>query len=703
MKNFKQLLLAVLALLMIAGCSKYDDSALWNKVDDLDSRIKNIETLNGGIETLWTIVNSLNGKDHVSEVKENADGSYTIEFTSGKAVTIKDGDKGNDAPVIGIRQDTDNVWYWTITPPGGTTDWLKDNDGNKLRVSGESGPPGLPGPQGPEGPPSPPGPPGEAGITPIMGIDANGYWTVSYDNGVSYSPIMVDGKPLKAQGKTGDSYFDAFHYDADYVYLTLADDPTVLKLPRYKEYFIMVTGFMEPHEIASGMLETFEVMAPEGMKLYVISRPEGWSARIVNRELSVKAPAANDLSAETTGVIVIEGYMESDNTSVKKVLSVMAVDKPLLFHDSTEPEPYAVGSGDESDPFVISTPGQLKQFVTEVNSGINPGMYYRLEANIEVASAEWEAIGTTGYPFSGHFNGNGYTITGRLVGNTEAHLGFFGHILNGSIQNLNICANVVNTYHGDDVYTNCFTGAVCALFDSSNGSITNCTSEGAVCGGSNCAEEDEVFNYTGGIVGMVENGSVIACVNNASVTCSEEESGAVQSECYVGGIVGNGQFVGRCENYGRITGGYILCYSGLALSVVGGIAGNAKMISECLNLDIVSGGGAFGAECYSYCGGIAGCVDEISQCTNYGYITGGESDGRSITGGISGCGILHDCKNYGNVSDGNAMDPNEIYTGGLIGDAMILYSCNINEGFVNDMPPLPFNSTGNKLPATTCE
>ena len=45
---------------------------------------------------------------------------------------------------------------------------------------------------------------GADGITPVLKIDHNGLWIVSYDNGLSYSPVMgEDGSPVSAFGKDG--------------------------------------------------------------------------------------------------------------------------------------------------------------------------------------------------------------------------------------------------------------------------------------------------------------------------------------------------------------------------------------------------------------------------------------------------------------------------------------------------------------------
>lgn len=76
------------------------------------------------------------------------------------------GAAGKDAPVVGVREDADGVYYWTMTV-GGTTDWIMGSDGGKLPVSGADGKDGAA---------------GAAGQTPRLGV-LDGFWTVDYGDG----------------------------------------------------------------------------------------------------------------------------------------------------------------------------------------------------------------------------------------------------------------------------------------------------------------------------------------------------------------------------------------------------------------------------------------------------------------------------------------------------------------------------------------
>ena len=162
MKRFISSVLAVAAGLMLAGCTgAYDDSELRKGLDDLRDRVEQLESkldkLNGDIKTINALVESLQGGISIVKVEEGADGSYTIYFSDNTTAVIRSGSNGEDAPVIGVREQ-DGVYYWTLTSDGETT-WLTDADGQPLPVSGEDG------------------------TCPKLAVDDEGWWTVSYDGG----------------------------------------------------------------------------------------------------------------------------------------------------------------------------------------------------------------------------------------------------------------------------------------------------------------------------------------------------------------------------------------------------------------------------------------------------------------------------------------------------------------------------------------
>lgn len=131
----KKFFIFSLIAVFITACSKYDDGDLWDKVNDLDTRVETLEkaakTTNSDIESLRSLLTALQKNVYVSKVKQKEDQSgYIIEFTDNTSVTISNGVDGIDAPSVSVRKDEDGIFYWTI---GG--EWLLVDDQLNRRSS----------------------------------------------------------------------------------------------------------------------------------------------------------------------------------------------------------------------------------------------------------------------------------------------------------------------------------------------------------------------------------------------------------------------------------------------------------------------------------------------------------------------------------------------------------------------------------------
>ena len=201
--------LAILTIVAISfsGCA-YDDTALVGRVDSLEDRVDALEKLckevNANISAMQTIVNALQNNDYVTSVTtitENGEAiGYTITFAKSQPITIYHG-KDGDTPVVGVKQDSDGIYYWTLNG-----EWLLDANGNKIEVQG--------------------GADGKNGITPQLKIE-NDYWYVSYDNGVSWTQLGRATVENSGDTTQGDSLFQSVTQDENNVYLTLADGTTI--------------------------------------------------------------------------------------------------------------------------------------------------------------------------------------------------------------------------------------------------------------------------------------------------------------------------------------------------------------------------------------------------------------------------------------------------------------------------------------------
>ncbi len=206
-------LLVFAALLLPIGC-KYDDTDLWNSVNDLDDRVGKLEVavqkLNDNVQVLSDLMNgklfiqsiedkgngvrvihfiNAAGAESTMEIrngKDGADGKDGINGADGKdgldgapgkdgvdgkdgqdGAPGKDGADGKDGkdgvdgqtPVVSVRQDSDGNWYWTLNG-----DFILDQAGNKIRANGIDGKDGAPGKDGVDGKDGQDGAPGKDGV-----------------------------------------------------------------------------------------------------------------------------------------------------------------------------------------------------------------------------------------------------------------------------------------------------------------------------------------------------------------------------------------------------------------------------------------------------------------------------------------------------------------------------------------------------------
>lgn len=191
MKKFLLMLLPLAAL--VTGC-RYDDSEVWEELNNHEQRILALEkAINTDLVSVQGIVTELQKMVYVSSVTPTANG-FTLAFTDGKSYTVTNGTSG-ETPNIGVKKDTDGNYYWTLNG-----EWLTDAAGNKIRTTGDQG---------------------VAGITPQVKIQDN-KWYVSIDNGTTWTEAG-------AATVVGDSLFKEVKLDAEgkNVIFTFQDNSTI--------------------------------------------------------------------------------------------------------------------------------------------------------------------------------------------------------------------------------------------------------------------------------------------------------------------------------------------------------------------------------------------------------------------------------------------------------------------------------------------
>ena len=109
----------------LSSCSDdYDDSELRDTIENLGDRVAALEewqkSVNTSIESLQSLVSALENRNYITDVTPVKEGGkevgYTITFQNGDPITIRHGKDGTDgtSPVVGVAQDTDGKYYWTL-------------------------------------------------------------------------------------------------------------------------------------------------------------------------------------------------------------------------------------------------------------------------------------------------------------------------------------------------------------------------------------------------------------------------------------------------------------------------------------------------------------------------------------------------------------------------------------------------------------
>ena len=225
MKKYLSLLFMV--MMAIVSCQKFDDSKIWDKLNDHETRIAYLEevckNMNTSIVNLQTVVTALETNDYIVSASPLVTGDgYTFLFKSGKSIVIyngKDGQNGTNGstPVISVRQDTDGYYYWTVDG-----EWLIV-DGEKVKAAATDGENGV------------------NGITPKFKIEED-YWYVSYDNGQTWKKLGKATGNNGLNGVDGDTLFNRVYIEDGYVCFELNDETkTVIRIPLVSDEALTIT------------------------------------------------------------------------------------------------------------------------------------------------------------------------------------------------------------------------------------------------------------------------------------------------------------------------------------------------------------------------------------------------------------------------------------------------------------------------------
>lgn len=368
----------------------------------------------------------------------------------------------------------------------------------------------------------------------------------------------------------------------------------------------------------------------------------------------------------------VDALAENCEAAMQKIVedlqvAVQANDVPEenKWDGSTKTQPS--GSGTKNDPYLIDTGAELAWFADQVKNG-KVTLCAKLTADIDLNGHPWTPIGSFGSSknYRGTFDGCNSTVNGLYVSD-KSYAGLFGVIgASGVVERLIVAGTIsITSVSGngiDDVGAGGIAGyCMGTIFQcSSSVDISNDgTNYSAVAGGivgkaaenaiiDSCNNYGTVgsrknINYAGGIVGVAsENALIRYCTND-----SEGQVNGVQGVGGIAGLLTDYAQVRLCENSGAVQGesrvGGIVGWVCLDKYISGSVLD--VIIMNVLNKGTVSGSGS-PAMGYGV-GGIVGYIDTANNtgltgpCTlSYAYNTGSVTDNGSTTaqgvGGIVG-------------------------------------------------------------------
>ncbi|MBQ8652259.1 MAG: DUF5018 domain-containing protein [Alistipes sp.] len=300
----KKLLYLVAAIGMLFTACEYDDTAINDRVNDLENRVAELEetiaALNQDIAGVQTLVGAMQNNVYVSKIVKGETG-YEVYFTNGEKITIADGkagEAGKDGVTVTVLQDEDGEYYWAVTKDG-KTEYLLDDNGNKLPVKGEKG------------------------NTPLMRVvmeGETGYWEASYDNGETWERILLeDGTPVTTSGGAGGLFKDAYIDEETNTAIFEFLNGDTIEIELRSDLYINFKGdAVESADFKYGETQSFEMEAVGVLKT-VVTTPDEWKASYDKETMvwTITAPTAEHAAcADTEGEVSLIYFGEENQSSV---------------------------------------------------------------------------------------------------------------------------------------------------------------------------------------------------------------------------------------------------------------------------------------------------------------------------------------------------------------------------------------------------
>lgn len=264
---------------------------------------------------------------------------------------------------------------------------------------------------------------------------------------------------------------------------------------------------------------------------------------------SSEAKVANDTTAVVEDIVNVEQANEVDT----KKLDGLSHEVERMTEEQAIAQGYTV----------IKSAEDLKLLNENLNGS------FILMGDIDLSDVDWQPIGTINKPFTGKFNGNGYSISNLTLnvdnGTATENVGFFASTSDATISNVildNVSVNTPSTYNKGSVGTLI---GVAADTNIDNVTVRNSSVHG--------------HQKTGGLIGSITtNGAATNTkITNVNIDCN------VSSSYYAGGLVGYVESLGNSslviEN--SVVNGYVSTSKKSAGGFIGEGGESIVTINKC--------------------------------------------------------------------------------------------------------------------------
>lgn len=209
---------------------------------------KQLTQMNKGINCLNILSKALYNNIFAKDISQT-DYDIKITFTNGEEITLPIGTTDNNIPFIGIEK-WKETYCWTLTT-GNIKSYLTDEKGNKI--------------------------PADEHIVPLLKA-SDGYWTISYDKGLSYQPLLdKNGNHIKVVNDTNNSVSSvkSITTNDNILTLTLIDETELkLSIEDKNSPTLLINGFAKienSNGLTVNSLFTTEPLTGNGFSIEVLN------------------------------------------------------------------------------------------------------------------------------------------------------------------------------------------------------------------------------------------------------------------------------------------------------------------------------------------------------------------------------------------------------------------------------------------------